>query len=116
MLYESMQAVVPPLAWAIWRPVVEGAENVPAQGAVILASNHLSFADSVVIPIVAPRRVVFLAKEEYFTTPGIKGRLSNAWFTAPGMVPVSRDDTKSAMASLDTALGVLSRGEALGLY
>ncbi len=116
MLYESMQAVVPPLARAIWRPVVEGVENVPAEGPVILASNHLSFADSVVIPIVAPRRVVFLAKEEYFTTPGIKGRLSNAWFTALGMLPVSRDDTRSAMASLDTALGVLARGQALGLY
>ena len=116
MLYESMQAVVPPLARAIWRPVVEGVENVPAEGPVILASNHLSFADSLVIPIVAPRRVVFLAKEEYFTTPGIKGRLSNAWFTGLGMLPVSRDDTRSAMASLDTALEVLARGQALGLY
>ena len=116
MLYESMQAVVPPLARAVWRPVVEGIANVPPEGPVILASNHLSFADSVVIPIVAPRRVVFLAKEEYFTTPGPKGRLSNAWFTALGMVPVSRDDTKSAMASLETALEVLSRGQVLGLY
>lgn len=116
MLYESMQAVVPPLARAIWRPVVEGVENVPGDGPVILASNHLSFADSVVIPIVAPRRVVFLAKEEYFTGPGLKGRLSKAWFTGLGMVPVSRDDTRSAMASLEVALEVLSRGDALGLY
>ena len=116
MLYQSMQAVVPPLARAIWRPVVDGVENVPLEGPVILASNHLSFADSVVIPIVAPRRVVFLAKEEYFTTPGLRGRLSNAWFTALGMVPVSRDDTRSAMASLETALEVLSRGQVLGLY
>lgn len=116
MLYETMRVVVPPVARTILRPVVEGVEHVPARGAVILAANHLSFADSVVLPIVAPRRVVFLAKEEYFTGPGLKGRLSNAWFTALGMVPVSREDTRSAMASLDTALEVLRRGDALGLY
>jgi 1-acyl-sn-glycerol-3-phosphate acyltransferase len=116
MLYEVMHAVVPPLARALWRPTIEGVENVPLVGPVILASNHLSFADSVVIPVVAPRKVVFLAKEEYFTTAGVKGRLSNAWFTALGMLPVSRDDTRSALGSLQTALEVLERGEALGLY
>jgi 1-acyl-sn-glycerol-3-phosphate acyltransferase len=116
MLYETITAAVPPVARAIWRPHVEGIDNVPATGPVILASNHLSFADSVVIPVVAPRRVVFLAKVEYFTAPGIKGRLSKAWFTGLGAVPVSRDDTKSAIDSLQTALEVLRRGEALGLY
>ena len=116
MLYETMRLAVPPLARAIWRPVVEGIDNVPRQGPVILASNHLSFADSVVIPVVAPRKVVFLAKEEYFTAPGLKGHLSRAWFTGLGMVPVSRDDTRSALGSLQTALEVLERGEALGLY
>jgi 1-acyl-sn-glycerol-3-phosphate acyltransferase len=116
MLYELMAAAVPPVARAIWRPVVEGIGNVPTEGPVILASNHLSFADSVVIPIVAPRRVAFLAKEEYFTGPGLRGRLSKAWFAALGMVPVSRDDTRSALDSLAVALEVLGRGEALGLY
>jgi 1-acyl-sn-glycerol-3-phosphate acyltransferase len=116
MLYEAMRAAVPPVARAIWRPVVEGVDNVPVQGPVILASNHLSFADSVVILIVAPRRVAFLAKEEYFTGPGLKGRLSKSWFTALGMVPVSRDDTRSALDSLAVALEVLGRGDALGLY
>ena len=116
MLYETMAAAVPPVARLVWRPVVEGVENVPATGPVILASNHLSFADSVVIPVVAPRRVVFLAKVEYFTQPGVKGRLSKAWFTGLGAVPVSRDDTKSAIDSLQVALEVLRRGDALGLY
>ena len=116
MLYETMAAAVPPVARMVWRPVVEGLENVPDSGPVILASNHLSFADSVVIPVVAPRRVVFLAKVEYFTAPGVKGRLSKAWFTGLGAVPVSREDTKSAIDSLQTALEVLRRGEALGLY
>ena len=116
MLYETMAAAVPPVARTVWRPVVEGVENVPLSGPVILASNHLSFADSIVIPVVAPRRVVFLAKAEYFTAPGVKGRVWKAWFTALGAVPVSREDTKSAIDSLHTALEVLRRGDALGLY
>lgn len=116
MLYGVMHAVVPPLARAVWRPVVEGLDNVPRTGPVIVASNHLSFADSLVIPIVAPRKVVFLAKADYFTGTGLKGAASRAWFGGLGMIPVDRDDTKSAIASLDTALEVLGRGEAFGIY
>ncbi|MFT4011671.1 MAG: lysophospholipid acyltransferase family protein [Nocardioidaceae bacterium] len=116
MLYEALHAVVPPVAKALWRPTIEGIDNVPLSGGLLIASNHLSFVDSVVIPIVAPRKVVFLAKAEYFTGTGIKGRLSKAWFEALGMVPVDRDDTKSAMASLDIALDVLTQGQAFGLY
>ena len=116
MLYTVVNTVVPPLAKAIWRPTVEGLENVPLTGPVIVASNHLSFADSLVIPIVAPRKVVFLAKADYFTGTGIKGALMRGWFNGIGMVPVDRDDTKAAIASLDTALGVLGRGEAFGIY
>jgi 1-acyl-sn-glycerol-3-phosphate acyltransferase len=116
MLYEAMHAVVPPMARAIWRPTVEGVGNVPPTGPVIVASNHVSFADSLVIPIVAPRKVVFLAKQDYFTGTGPKGALQRAWFTGMGMVPVDRDDTRSALASLDVALDVLGRGEAFGIY
>ena len=89
---------------------------MPSSGPVIVASNHLSFADSMVIPIVAPRRVVFLAKEDYFTGTGAKGAAVRAWFTGMGMIPVDRDDTKAALASLDVALDVLGRGEAFGIY
>jgi 1-acyl-sn-glycerol-3-phosphate acyltransferase len=116
VLYEAVHAVVPPLAKVIWRPEVEGLENVPRTGPVIVASNHLSFADSLVIPIVAPRTVVFLAKEDYFTGTGIKGALTRGWFEGIGMVPVDRDDTRAALASLDIALEVLGRGEAFGIY
>jgi 1-acyl-sn-glycerol-3-phosphate acyltransferase len=70
----------------------------------------------VVIPAVAPRKVVFLAKSDYFTGPGVKGLLSRAWFEGMGMLPVDRDDTKAALASLDIALEVLGRGEAFGIY
>jgi 1-acyl-sn-glycerol-3-phosphate acyltransferase len=116
MLYEVAHTVVPPLAKLLWRPRVEGLDNIPRTGPVIVASNHLSFADSMVIPIVVPRKVVFLAKEDYFTGTGVKGALMRGWFEGIGMVPVDRDDTKSALASLDLALEVLGRGEAFGIY
>ena len=116
MLYEVVHAVLPPVAKAVWRPRVIGLDNVPATGPVIVASNHLSFADSIVIPFVVPRKVVFLAKEDYFTGTGVKGALVRAWFEGIGMVPVDRDDTKAAIASLDIALDVLRRGEAFGIY
>ncbi|MGH3509634.1 MAG: lysophospholipid acyltransferase family protein [Nocardioidaceae bacterium] len=116
MLYEISHAVVPPLAKAMWRPTVEGIENVPPDGPVIVASNHLSFADSLVIPIVAPRKVVFLAKADYFNGHGVRGAVRRGWFIAMGMVPVDRDDTKAALASLDIALDVLGHGDAFGIY
>lgn len=115
-MYSVLHAVVPPLAKVVWRPSVTGLQNVPRTGPVILASNHLSFADSLVIPIVAPRKVVFLAKSDYFAGGGVRGTLQKAWFEGMGMLPVDRDDPKAAIASLDTALEVLGRGEAFGLY
>lgn len=116
MLYEVTHTIVPPVAKAIWRPTVEGLDNLPAEGPVIVASNHLSFADSLVIPIVAPRKVTFLAKEQYFTGTGVKGALTRGWFRGIGMIPVDRDDSRSALASLDIALDVLSKGGAFGIY
>ena len=116
MLYEVVHAVVPPVAKALWRPTVEGLEHMPRTGPVIVASNHLSFADSMVIPIVVPRTVVFLAKEDYFTGTGLRGTLQRGWFEGMGMIPIDRDDTKAALASLDIALAVLGRGEAFGIY
>jgi 1-acyl-sn-glycerol-3-phosphate acyltransferase len=115
-MYEVVHRVVAPVARAVWRPEVTGLENVPPTGGVILASNHLSFADSVVIPVVVPRKVAFLAKSDYFTGTGFKGAVSRAWFEGIGMLPVDRDDSKAALASLDTALEVLARGEAFGIY
>ena len=116
VIYGVLHQVIPPVARTVWRPTVVGLENVPPTGGVILASNHLSFADSVVIPCVVPRKVVFLAKSDYFTGSGVKGTLSRMWFEGLGMLPVDRDDSKAAIASLDTALEVLGRGEAFGIY
>jgi 1-acyl-sn-glycerol-3-phosphate acyltransferase len=116
MFFAAVHRVVPPVAKAIWRPTVTGLEHVPRSGAVILASNHLSFIDSTMIPVVVPRKVVFLAKSDYFNGTGVKGALIRAWFEGLGMLPVDRDDNKAALASLDTALEVLGRGEAFGIY
>jgi 1-acyl-sn-glycerol-3-phosphate acyltransferase len=116
MFYDALHRVVPPLLRAVWRPDVQGLENVPRTGGVILASNHLSFVDSVVIPSVAPRKVVFLAKSEYFTGAGLRGAVQRTWFEALGLLPVDRDDIKSAVGSLDVALDVLRRGDAFGIY
>jgi 1-acyl-sn-glycerol-3-phosphate acyltransferase len=115
-MYRVLHAVVPPLAKAVWRPTVEGLGHVPRTGGVLLASNHLSFVDSVVIPVVVPRKVVFLAKSDYFEGTGVRGALQRAWFEGLGMLPVDRDDTRAAIASLDVALEVLGRGEAFGIY
>jgi 1-acyl-sn-glycerol-3-phosphate acyltransferase len=101
----------------VWcRLEVTGLEHVPRDGPVIVASNHLSFIDSVVIPVVAPRPVRFLAKEEYFTGTGPKGRATALFFRFIRAVPVQRDGSRDALAALAVAQGVLESGEAFGIY
>ncbi|MER7751434.1 lysophospholipid acyltransferase family protein [Kitasatospora sp. NPDC097643] len=117
MLNLITKLVFKPLAKAVYRPVIEGIENVPRKGGVILASNHLSFIDSVVIPLTAPRQVYFLAKAEYFTGTGIRGAVSRAIFTnVINAVPVERGTYRSAQASLEQALVLLNEGKAFGIY
>jgi 1-acyl-sn-glycerol-3-phosphate acyltransferase len=116
VFYAVLKVLVTRLTLAIWRPQVEGLENLPKSGPVIVASNHLSFIDSILIPMICPRRVAFLAKEEYWTTPGFKGRFMKGFFTGIGAVPVRRGDHKAAQESLDTAYDVLSSGVAFGIY
>lgn len=116
MLYAVLRWVVIPLVRLIYRPTVEGLENLPRRGPVIVASNHLSFADSLVIPLVSPRRVRFIAKTEYFEGRGLSGRLVRWFFTSTGAIPVRRDSQRAATASLETALSVLTAGDAFGIY
>ncbi|MFJ6216835.1 lysophospholipid acyltransferase family protein [Streptomyces sp. NPDC092296] len=116
MLHATVRLVLAPLARLVYRPVIEGRQNVPRHGAVILAANHLSFIDSVVIPLVAPRPVAFLAKAEYFTGRGVKGWLTRQLFTAIDAVPVERGTHRAAQASLEGALEVLAGGGAFGIY
>lgn len=116
VFYVVLKTLVTRVSLLIWRPRVEGRENLPARGPVILAANHLSFVDSMLIPIVAPRRVSFLAKAEYFETPGFKGRLMKAFFTAIGAVAVRRGEHRAARDSLDQALAVINSGNAFVIY
>ncbi|KOV94588.1 acyl-phosphate glycerol 3-phosphate acyltransferase [Streptomyces sp. NRRL B-3648] len=116
MLHSVVRLVAAPLVRLVYRPVVEGRENVPHSGPVILAANHLSFIDSVVIPLVAPRPVAFLAKAEYFRKRGVKGRMTAAAFAALGAVPVERGTHRAAKDSLELARRILSDGKAFGIY
>ncbi|MCZ2829992.1 lysophospholipid acyltransferase family protein [Modestobacter sp. VKM Ac-2986] len=116
MFYLLVRFVLRPLVFVVFRPTVVGRENVPLTGPVILASNHLSFIDSIGIPLVAPRRVAYLAKAEYWRGPGFSGWVSRTLFTALGALPVERQDHRAAQAALDTAMGVLRDGGAFGIY
>ncbi len=100
----------------VWRPKIIGADRIPTEGPVIIASNHLSFIDSVVIPLAVPRRVRFLAKAEYFSGRGLRGRVVAAFFRAVDAVPVDRESHLDAMASLRLAMSVLEDGNAFGIY
>ena len=100
----------------LFRPKVKGLRNVPGTGPVIIASNHLSFSDSIFMPLVVPRKVTFLAKSEYFTSPGPKGLLKKFTFIALGQVPVDRSGGRRSEAALITGLKVLAEGKCLGIY
>lgn len=108
--------ILGPLLRFIFRPWVRGVENVPSSGAAILASNHLSFSDSIFLPLQCPRPVVFLAKSEYFTGRGLKGWLVKSFFKATGQLPIDRSGGKASEAALNTGLGVLEQGQLLGIY
>jgi 1-acyl-sn-glycerol-3-phosphate acyltransferase len=116
VLYEVIRGVLAPAAKAIYRPNVEGLDNVPRHGAVILAGNHLSFIDSVVIPLVAGRPVAFLAKSEYFHGRKPQQRLVGGLLGALGHVPVERGAGRASLAALDVATDVLTSGGAFGIY
>jgi 1-acyl-sn-glycerol-3-phosphate acyltransferase len=116
VVYLIARFVLRPLFRLIFRPTVRGRENVPATGAVIIASNHLSFIDSMAIPLSAPRRVGYLAKAEYFTGSGIQGWFTRVLFTALGALPVERQTHRAAQEALDTAMTLLRAGGAFGIY
>ncbi|MEY2815740.1 MAG: hypothetical protein RJA78_316 [Actinomycetota bacterium] len=105
-----------PLLKVLFRPWIKGAEKIPSDGAAILASNHLSFSDSIFLPLMLRRPVVFLAKSEYFTGKGIKGTLSRWFFKGTGQLPIDRSGGKASEAALNTGLGVLAQSQLLGIY
>jgi 1-acyl-sn-glycerol-3-phosphate acyltransferase len=105
----------PPLRLAT-RMTVEGREHVPPTGPLIVASNHLSFIDSIVIPLASGRQVHFLGKAEYFQGAGLRGAVVRWFHSTGGTIPVDRSDPRAAMRSLELGEEVLRRGEAFGVY
>ena len=117
MFYWLMKyVVVGPILKAVFRPWIVGRRNVPASGAAIIASNHLSVSDSVFLPLMPDRPMTFLAKSDYFTGKGLKGWATRAFMKATGQIPIDRSGGKASEAALNTALQVLGRGDLLGIY
>ena len=106
-----------PLIKLIFRPWAEGTENVPKEGPAILASNHLSYSDWLFMPVVIPRRVTFVAKAEYFETPGIKGWLQKTFFSGAGQVPIDRTQRqRGRRRHRRRSCELLTEGEVCGIY
>ncbi|WP_309650035.1 lysophospholipid acyltransferase family protein [Nocardioides sp.] len=105
-----------PLLRVVFRPQVEGSQHVPEEGAAILASNHLSYADWLFMPLTLARRVTFVAKAEYFTTPGIKGWFQKQFFSGAGQVPIDRTSASAAEGALSSAKRILGEGDLFGIY
>ncbi|MFD4738801.1 lysophospholipid acyltransferase family protein [Streptomyces virginiae] len=117
MFYHLLKHVLlGPLLRLLFRPRIEGLENIPADGAAIVAGNHLSFSDHFLMPAILKRRITFLAKAEYFTGPGVKGRLTAFFFRSAGQIPVDRSGKNAGQAALREGLGVLAKDELLGIY
>lgn len=115
--FALVKAVLGPILRLMFRPRVEGAENIPGTGPVILAGNHLTFIDSMILPLVCgSRQVFFIGKDEYVTGKGLKGRLMAWFFTGCGMIPVDRDGGHGGVAALMTGRRVLEDGHMFGIY
>ena len=115
-LYAIGKATVAPAARLIWRPKVTGLDNVPSSGPAILASNHLSVIDSVILPSVMKRNVYFLAKGEYFAAPGFGGTIMKHIMYGLNQIPVDRSGGRKSLMAIDSALPVLRDGHVLGIY
>jgi 1-acyl-sn-glycerol-3-phosphate acyltransferase len=108
--------VVGPPVRLVFRPWARGVEHVPDAGPAILASNHLSFSDSIFLPLMVPRRITFPAKMEYFTGNGVRGWLTKQFFLRTGQIPIDRSGGQKSMAALEQGLSVLRQGELFGIY
>jgi 1-acyl-sn-glycerol-3-phosphate acyltransferase len=116
VFYWIVKAILGPFLRIVFRPWADGISNVPREGPAIIASNHLSFSDHFFAPLPLPRKVVFLAKSEYFTGRGLKGLVSKAFFSGVGQIPVDRSGGEASERALRTGLRVLAAGNLLGIY
>jgi 1-acyl-sn-glycerol-3-phosphate acyltransferase len=116
VFYWVVKAILTPILRTLFRPWIEGGDHIPHEGGAILASNHLSFSDSIFLPLVVPRRITFLAKADYFTGTGVKGKLTKGFFSGVGQVPIDRSGGAASEAALRTGKRILTEGNLLGLY
>jgi 1-acyl-sn-glycerol-3-phosphate acyltransferase len=116
MFYWFVKYSLRPIFRLFFRPIVRGQEHIPATGGALVASNHLSMCDSLFLPIMTRRRMSFLAKNEYFTGKGIKGRAKAAFVRGTGLIPLDRDDADAAAAALRTGARAVRNGLLLGVY
>ena len=116
MFYRLVKLVLRPLFALLFRPTVTGRRYIPERGGALLASNHLSMTDSLFLPVMVRRRVSFLAKIEYFTGRGIRGRAKAAFVRWTGLIPIDRGDADAANAALDTGARAVRDGMLLGVY
>jgi 1-acyl-sn-glycerol-3-phosphate acyltransferase len=114
--YVLKYVLLGPLLRLVFRPRIEGLEHVPSSGPAIVAGNHLSFSDHFLMPAILKRRITFLAKAEYFTGPGIKGKLTAFFFRSVGQIPVDRSGKEAGQAAIREGLCVLAKDELLGIY
>ncbi|OKL45971.1 1-acyl-sn-glycerol-3-phosphate acyltransferase [Boudabousia liubingyangii] len=116
MFYRLLKLVAGPILKALYRPWIEGVENIPDDGPAIIASNHLAVFDSVFLPLMIKREVVFMGKGDYFTGKGFKGKLVAKFMRSVGTIPVDRSGGKAAQAALNAGLARLAQGELFGIY
>ena len=116
-LYWVMKVVLTPIMTVAFRPHIEGMANVPKRGPALLACNHTSYLDWLILPLVVrTRRISFLAKLEYFTRRGLRGRAQAYFFSATGQVPVDRAGAHASQGALLTATRLLHEGRLVGVF
>ncbi|MGJ3403319.1 lysophospholipid acyltransferase family protein [Glutamicibacter sp. Je.9.36] len=115
-IYTMTRSSIRGVIHGVCRAEVTGLENVPKEGGFIVASNHLSFFDSLIIQALTPRDVAFFAKAEYFTTPGLKGKVMKTFFESVGSIPVQRGEQAASVAALDSLVEIVEGGKGIGIY
>ncbi len=111
LMYRALKRVLPPIARSYFHLRVEGLENIPVGRGAIIAGNHLSFIDSIFLPLMVDRPVYFLAKADYFENPRTRW-----FFSGVGTIPTYRSGGDKSRRSLDSGIEVLRRGDLLGVY
>jgi 1-acyl-sn-glycerol-3-phosphate acyltransferase len=114
--YQLSRLIIGPALHLLARTEVSGAENIPASGGAILASNHLSVLDSFYLPLMVDRPVTFAAKSEYFTGTRPMERIVGIYLKATKQLSVDRAGARAAQEMLEAALGLLQQGALFGIY